>query len=87
VYAGIREHVNLSMQEIFEVLAEANEVQERAPGVHLYEEIDVAIGTILPPSDGTEETNVTSAVHRRDSENLMTSLAYIHCMRSWQYAF
>jgi len=41
--ARVHEHINLPIKQVFEVLSESDEIQERAPGLHIHKEIEVTI--------------------------------------------
>lgn len=76
--APVREHVNLSVEEVFEVLTEPHEIEKGASGLHLYQQIQVAIRAILSSNDRAEQTDIAGAVGRRDSQNLVPFVLEVH---------
>jgi len=76
--ARVREHVNLPIKQVFEVLSESDEIQERAPGLHIYKQIEVTILMVFAARHGAEQTDVVSAVARRNSKNLVPLVLQVH---------
>ena len=69
--AGVRQHVHVAPEQLFEILLEANEVEERPVVFHLDQQIDVAVGPVIAASDGTEYADVPRAVLGGDTEDLV----------------
>jgi hypothetical protein len=75
---GAGQHVDSAVQELFEILAERHDVQQRAVWVHVHQQIDVAIRADVATRDRAEYAEVARPVLRRDSEDVLTFLLQVH---------
>lgn len=65
--------VHVAPEEIFEVLLEPDEVEERSVVFHVDQQIDVAVGPVVAACDGTEYAHVPRAVLCGDTEDLFAA--------------
>ena len=75
---GAGQHIDLPLQQFFEILAKPNDVQQRTVRIHVYEEIDVAVRAVIATCDGPEHTKVARAVPRRYSKDVVACLLQVH---------
>lgn len=68
-----REHVYAAAEQIFQVLAQADEVEQRPILFHVHEEIQVAVRTRFPAGLGPEDPDVPSAVSRGDAQDVRSA--------------
>ena len=60
---------NVAPQKLLQILFEADEVQERTAMLNINEQVQIAIGPVLVPRDGTKDPDVSHAVSRRKVED------------------
>ena len=65
--ARCREHVDAAAEQIFQVLAEADEVEQRPILFHVHQKIQVAVRTRFPAGLGSEDPDVPSAISLGDA--------------------
>jgi hypothetical protein len=63
------EHFNRPSKNGFEVLLEGDHVEQRAPGFHIHEQVDVAGGSIVTTCNRSEHTNIPRAMTRGQFED------------------
>src|SRR3954468_12502787 len=69
---SFRDHIHRTMNEVFQILLEADEIQERAAFSKRHEQIEVAVLPGLPSGQGTEDAHVHRSMARRQVEDLRT---------------
>ena len=62
--------VNAPAEEIFEILAKTDEIQQRSIRFHVHEEIQVAASDCFAASLRSENTDVSRAVFLGDSQDV-----------------
>lgn len=60
--AAVAEHVHVGFEEVFEVLPEPDEVEQAAAGLHLDEQVDVAVLLLLAAGGRPEDADVAGSV-------------------------
>jgi hypothetical protein len=80
--ARIGQDVHAAPEEIFKILLESYEVEERPVVFHLDQEIDVAVSPVVAACYGTEYAHVARAVLRGDAEDLFAVPVNRHGWRS-----
>jgi len=78
VDAWLREDINFAVEQLLEILSEANEIEERSPGLHVDQKVHVARGTRFIPGNRPEPTDVARAVLGGDPEDFVPSAVHIH---------
>jgi hypothetical protein len=78
MHAGLGQDIDLSLKEFFEVLTERNEIEKGPTGLHLDQQVDVAIGTILPAGDRSKDADVAGAVACRDPKDVRAHVPRVH---------
>jgi hypothetical protein len=68
-----REHVSLSSQQLLQVLLETDQIQERLVGVHIDQEIDVTVGTVVTARDRSKDTDVARPVAHCEIEDVLST--------------
>jgi hypothetical protein len=66
--------VDLAAEKVVEILPKPHDVRQRTVGVHLHQQIDIAICAVISTRDGAEHTKVAGPVERR---------AWPDSIRSW----
>jgi hypothetical protein len=74
------QHIYSAVEQLFEILTEPNDVQQRTVGVHVHEQIDVAVAAVIATRDGAEHTEVAGPVLRRYSEDAVAFLQVHGCV-------
>jgi hypothetical protein len=70
MHARWREHVYAAAEQIFQVLAQADEVEQRPILFHVNQEIQVAVRARFPARPGPEDPDVPSPVFLRDAQDV-----------------
>jgi hypothetical protein len=66
--ALIREDVDFTLQQRFQVLAEFDEIEQAASVVHFDQEVDIAVNVSLSPRHGPEDPHVVGSVRLREAQ-------------------
>jgi hypothetical protein len=80
MHAALGQNIDLSLKEFFEVLTERNEIEQGPTGLHLDQQVDVAIGTILPAGDRSKDADVACTVACRDPKNVRAPVPRVHLL-------
>lgn len=70
--ARISQDVYFAIEELFEVLAESDEIEQRSAGLHVDEEIEIAFWMIVAACHGSEQADVSRAVLGCDLQDLLS---------------
>ena len=76
--ARASQDVDFAVEQLFEVLTKPHDVQQRTVGIHVYEEIDVAVRAVIATCHGAEHPEVAGSIPRRYSEDVVASLLKVH---------
>ncbi len=68
--AVVGEHLDSALEELGEILFEADEVEKRSSRLDVDEKINVAVGSIVTARDGAEHTDISDPVTGRELKNL-----------------
>ena len=72
------EDVDFSLEKLFQVLAQSNEIKKRTARFEVDKKIKVAPLVVGPPRNGAKDTKITGAVFRRNPKNLFSPPEQIH---------
>jgi hypothetical protein len=81
VHAGIRKDVDFSFKEVFEVLTEGDQIEQRAASVHLNQQIEITVGEVFSTRRRTKHTDIAGAVAHGDSKDVVPFVLKIHRSR------
>jgi hypothetical protein len=76
--ARLGEDIHTTPEELFEILLEPDKIQERPVVLHLDQQIDIAVGSVIAAGDGTEDAHVPRAVPGGNAQDLVTVLVNRH---------
>lgn len=76
--ACVRQDIHLAVEQLFEVLAKADKIHERAAGFHVHQEIDVTFWPRITPRDRSEDTDISSTVSGSDPHDLASLFLKVH---------
>ena len=62
MHATLGQNIDPSLKELFGVLTVRNEIEQGPTGLHLDQQVDIAIGTILPAGDRSKDADIARAV-------------------------
>jgi hypothetical protein len=82
VNASVREDIHLPVKEIFEVLAQPDQVEQGASCFHFHEQVEIAVWTVLTASGRAEEPDISSSVACGDSQDVVPFVMQVHRVRS-----
>jgi hypothetical protein len=80
--AVVGQDVDMASEQLFEILLEPDEVEQRPVVFHFDQEIDVAVSAVVTACDGTEYADVARSVLRGNAENLFAVPVDRHGWRS-----
>jgi len=63
----LSDHINLSPEEVFEVLLQGNAVNQAPPGLQLNKHVQIAIQPLVPPRHRPEKSKVEGSVLSGDA--------------------
>lgn len=78
VNAAVCEHVNSAVKELLEVLTKSDEVEEGTAGLHLHQQIHVAVGAVFPARRGAKQADIAGTVRCRDSDDVLPLVLKVH---------
>ena len=80
MHARVSEDLDLSMEQGFEVLTQADEIEQRTSSLHVDKEVDVAAPVVLATRDRTKQADVPGAVTGRNSKDLVPFALQVHAV-------
>jgi hypothetical protein len=72
------QHIDLTVEQFFEILTKPYDVQQRTVRVHVDQQVHIAIATVVATCDRTEHSEIARTVLRRYLEDVVTFLPQIH---------
>ena len=68
--ARVCEHVDFRMEQVFQILTEPDEIEQRSSRLHFDKQIEITAGTVFPQGCGAEHSNIARSVTRGDLQDV-----------------
>lgn len=74
----VSQHIYSALEQLFEILTEAHNIQEGSVWFHVNQEVDVTSSAVVPSPDRAKQSQIACAVSCGDLHDLVSLLFEIH---------